>query len=342
MQISKKRFYDTFKKFPKAEIHIHLMGIIKPNTVFKLIKKNNINTQYKTKQRLNKLFQIKTLSEFIHLFLFIQDCFLDADDFRFVFNDLREYYLKNNVKYFEMNFAPSKFLQNGLLFKNMVHVLSEEIKKCEQLDGVKIRLLMEVSRTFGLENAKHNLDLVLANRIPEVIGIDLGGDEEKGPAKDFEPVFKKAIRYGLKVVAHAGEDQDSFSIWNTLKFLKAARIGHGTSAMHDQKLMDYIRDHKIPLEINPTSNVFTGKYVKKISEHPVRQFFDHGIIVTLNTDDPGIFSIDLLDEYYNLYEYLNFSIPQLIQICKNNWQVTFLTENEKQSYIRQIEELTES
>ena len=167
--------------------------------------------------------------------------------------------------------------------------------------------------------------MTLKHKTDSIIGIGLGGSESQGPAEEFAGVFKKAVAAGLQVVAHAGEDVDSRSIWNTLKLLKATRIGHGISAAADTRLMRYLAEKQIPLEICPTSNIFTQKYVQRMEDHPIRDFFDKGINVTLNTDDPTLFGIDLVEEYYNLYQDLDFTLEELFQVMKNTVFASFMT-----------------
>ena len=200
-----------------------------------------------------------------------------------------------------------------------------------------MRVLVDVSRTFGLENAEKNLDMLLANKIPEVIGIGLGGAESKGPCKDFGPVFERARKNGLKTVAHAGEDVDAWSIWDALDVLHSARIGHGITAIQDEKLMTRLKDEAIPLEVAPTSNVFTKKYVPSFDKHPIRAFYDKGLMVTVNTDDPLFFKVSLLDEYWNLYTKLNFTKAEIKQLVLNSFNSTFLSDAEKKAWTDKVE-----
>ena len=169
------------------------------------------------------------------------------------------------------------------------------------------------------------------------IGIGLGGAESKGPSRDFGPVFEKALNAGYHAVAHAGEDQGPQSIWDALEICHAQRIGHGISAIQDEKLMDFCAERQIPFEIAPTSNVFTKKFVKSLSEHPFRAFFDRGMLVTLNTDDPLFFGVELLDEYWNAYSQMNFSHEELKQVILNSFKASFLSQTEKEKAISEVE-----
>jgi adenosine deaminase len=239
---------------------------------------------------------------------------------------------KDNIIYTEVYLAPTKFLQNGLDFDKIIENIIQSIRVIKAQEDRDIKLLVDVSRTFGKDNALNNLNRVLKLNYSEVIGIGLGGAEQLGPAKDYEEVFKIARQAGLRVVAHAGEDDGPWSVWDAIKYLKVERIGHGTSAIQDPDLMKYVRDNKIPFEVCITSNIFTGKYVREEENHPVRQFYDSGIIVTLNTDDPEIFDVRLSDEYLKLYDKLNFSVEEIIEIVKNSVLATFNPNKEELWY----------
>jgi adenosine deaminase len=199
-------------------------------------------------------------------------------------------------------------------------------------DGIDVRFLVDVSRSYGVENARKNLDLTLKHRGRSVIGIGLGGAEATGPARDYAEVFAKAIDSGLRVVAHAGEDMGPESIWDAIRILKVSRIGHGISAIQDEELMDYLAEKQIPLEICPTSNLFTRKYVTRLTSHPIRAFYDRGIKVTVNTDDPSVFDVDLLDEYLNLTGGGFFKIEEIMGLIRNGLFSTFLPAREKAAH----------
>ncbi|MCK5202051.1 MAG: adenosine deaminase, partial [Spirochaetales bacterium] len=194
-----------------------------------------------------------------------------------------------------------------------------------------------VSRSFGPENAMNNLNLVLKHKKPSIIGIGLGGAEIKGPAEDYKEVFEIARNTGLKVVAHAGEDVGPESIWSSIKDLKVSRIGHGISAIQDDKLMDYLEETQLPLEICPMSNIFTKKYVSSYKNHPIRKFYDRGMYVTVNTDDPTIFGMELIDEYFNLLDNDIFSLSEIFGLIRKNLYATFLTEPEKDAMWKKME-----
>ena len=334
-----KKFKKLLLKLPKTEIHLHLEGLASVKTIWKLMKKNNL--QYKginSKSDLKKKFQITCLEDFLDLFInIVQNSFLTENDIEYLFDDAKEYLLENNIIYSELFFAPSKFIQMGLDFKKIVKLLTDGAEQIKKKHKIEIKFIIDVSRSFGVENAMKNLDLVLANPSKAIIGIGLGGSEKKGPAKDYAKVFEKAVSKGLHVVAHAGEDVGPQSIWDSLNYLKAQRIGHGISAIQDEKLMNHLAKKQIPLEICPTSNLFTRKYAKTLKAHPVKVFFARNLDVTINTDDPTIFSVNLIEEYMNLLTENIFTEKEIIQLIKNGVFATFLPESRKKEIWRMIE-----
>lgn len=326
-----KTFKTLLLKLPKTEIHLHIEGTATAETIWTLMKKNNFNIKdIKKKSDLIKKFQITTLEEFLDVYInVIQSSLSSEKDLEYLVFDTGEYLKSNNIVYAEMFFAPSKFIQMGFDFKKMITILDSGASKIFKKYKIELKFLVDVSRSFGLENAMNNLDLVLKNPVKSVIGIGLGGSETNGPARNFVSVFEKAASKGLHVVAHTGEDVGPESVWDTVKLLKAERIGHGISSILDTKLMDYLKEKQIPLEICPTSNLFTGRYTKTVETHPVKEFFKQGLYTTINTDDPTLFSVGLIDEYMMLLNKKIFSEKEIISLIKNNIYATFLPKAKK-------------
>ena len=332
--MDKKEFYDKLKNIPKAEIHLHIEALPSRKFVSKLLSRQD--PKYKDMANVDEVFTYDNLTQFIQAFLLVQGAFKEPEDFAGLMESARDYLIDNGIVYAEMFFAPTAFLKKGWQFEQIMDFFVKKIDEIYEKDHIKIRLLIDVSRTFGAENAQNNLDLVLKYNSDKIIGIGLGGAEIKGPAAEYKDVYANAKKAGLCRVAHAGEDVGPESVWDSIKLLDAQRIGHGISSIQDENLVKYLADNKIPLEICPTSNVFTKKYVQKIEEHPIRPFFDKGVIVTVNTDDPTFFNVNLLDEYWNLYSKLNFTLDEIKQVIINAFEVSFMPEADKAKYIEEV------
>lgn len=314
---------EFLRKIPKTEIHLHMEACISRDTLMGVLDHNK--EEYDPEE-VDKLYKFSNLQEFIKLFLFIIDSIKQPDDFELIFNNLRTYMEKNSVTYAEVFYAPSRLVQNGLDFNEVAQTLDRLSRDCRLEGGPDIRYLVDVSRTFGAENASKNLQRVLRAKCNSHIGIGLGGAELMGPARDFKDVFAQAQAEGLFRVAHAGEDDGPWSVRDAVELLKAQRIGHGTSVIQDPSLMELMKEKEIPIEICLTSNIFTGKYVRLEKDHPVRRYYDDGLVCTINTDDPEIFNVDLSEEYFKFYKHLNFSIPELIDLARQGVYSTFHTD----------------
>ena len=311
-----EQIFAFLKAMPKAEIHLHMEACISKDTLAGMLEKNQV--PYKEAD-LDKLYNFKNLQEFITLFLFIIDSIKTPDDFELVFKNLREYLESNSVRYAEVFLAPSRMVQNGLDFNEIARTLDDLATRCRREGGPDVKYLFDVSRTFGVENASKNLQRILAARADNIIGIGLGGAELMGPAREFKDVFAQARAEGLRAVAHAGEDDGPWSVRDAVEILKAERIGHGTSAIQDPSLLELLKEKQIPIEICLTSNIFTGKYVRQEKDHPVRRYYDEGLVCTINTDDPEIFNVTLTDEYIKLYRHLGFSVSELVDMNRQTF-----------------------
>ncbi len=329
--ISSEKYKEILYSIPKTEIHLHLEGMASVDTIWSLIKKHRLDIPgIKNRDDIIKRFQVSNLDDFIDLFLnVIQNCYREENDLVLQMDDARSYLKRNNIIYAEIFFAPSKFLMNGFSFETMMEHLDDGANRIKKEDGIEIKFLIDVSRSFGPENALNNLNLILKYRKDSIIGIGLGGAESKGPAQDYKDVFKMAKNAGLRVVAHAGEDVGPESIWASIKDLGVARIGHGISAIQDEKLMVYLKETQLPLEICPMSNIFTKKYVSSYKDHPIKTFYSRGLYVTVNTDDPTIFGMELIEEYYNLLINDIFTLTEIFDLIKKNLYATFLSTPEK-------------
>lgn len=332
--MNKTEFKNLLKAVPKAEIHIHIEAVISLAGVKKLYK-NRFGKEM-TKEEQVALFSYNDLNGFIQAFLKVQDMFVSEEDFNLVFSELEKYLVKNGITYCEAFFAPSAFIKKGFSYQKMVDIFHKNIQKIQKKSGIVIKLLMDVSRTFGCENAMNNYNMLKSYPCEDIIGIGLGGAEAKGPAKDFAPVYELALKEGYKAVAHAGEDVGPESIWDSINYLHTQRIGHGITAIQDENLMSELAKTQLPLEVCITSNTFTKKIVQKAKDHPIRAFYDKGMMVTVNTDDPVFFKTTLLDEFWICYKDLNFTMDEIKKLVENSFTASFLSDSEKADWIKKV------
>lgn len=334
--MTKENFYDILKKIPKAELHLHVEGMVSHDTVLFLYNRTCPEKKY-TKKDIEELFKFRDFSDFISAFISIQQMFT-IDDFSLLLRDMEKYFLRNGIVYSEVFIAPTSFIRAGMDFSKIMDIMVAGVREIKKNHGIEIKYLIDVSRGFGLENALNNLNLTieLNKKYPEIIGIGLGGDENKGPATEFVQAFEKAKSAGLKLVAHAGEVVGAESIEDAVQLLHVSRIGHGISSIFSEKVQKLLSEKNVALECCPTSNVFTKCYVKKIEEHPIKPLYKNGVPITLNSDDPTFFNVELLDEFYNLYKYLDFSLEDIKDLICNSFEYSFLTPEQKKEYLDKV------
>lgn len=334
--MNKSEFKNFLTSVPKAELHLHLEAVISLAGVKKLYKNKFGKEMSKEEQK--DLFSYEDLNGFIQAFLKIQAMYSSVNDFKTVFDELGKYLSKNGIVYSEVFFAPTAFLKQGFKYDEMVKIFDAGVEKIKEKYGITVKLLMDVSRTFGCENAMNNYNILKQFPSKNIIGIGLGGAEAKGAAKEYAPVFQKALAEGYKAVAHAGEDVGPESMWDAINECHAQRLGHGITAIQDEKLMDELKKTQLPIEICITSNTFTKKIVQKAKDHPIRNFYDRGMMVNINTDDPVFFKTTLLDEFWICHKELNFTMDEVKQLVKNSFTSAFLSDKEKKDWCKKVDE----
>ena len=335
--MDKADFYDLMKSVPKAELHVHEEAVLSHSTLKTVFARSSGAPM--SEEELSSLFAYTDLAGFLDSFIKIQSYFTQIDDLSLLFDDFGSYLEENNIVYAETFFSPTSHLKKGWDYDKMMAFVQAGVDKIERTSGRVVKVLVDVSRSFGPDNAMRNLDLLLKAHTPCVIGIGLGGDEKKGPAREYKDVFGKAKAEGLHTVLHAGETCGVDSIREAITLCSAERIGHGVSAAQDEDYTKHLASIKIPLEVCPTSNVFLLKELQgDIRRHPIKKLYDAGVFITLATDDPTFFKASLLDEYWNLYGTLGFSLVDIKHILENGFTASFLSEGQKSTFLQRLDD----
>ena len=197
--------------------------------------------------------------------------------------------------------------------------------------GVSLLWIFDAIRQFGAEKAASVLDLAIQFHDRDVIAFGIGGDERTGPPEWFAEVYARAADHGLHRTAHAGESVGPESIWGALN-LKAERIGHGLTAGQDPELIEELAERQIPIEICVTSNLRTG-CCADLAQHPVRRYFDQGLMLTLNSDDPAMFRSSLVEEYALVQDAFGFTNEHLRELARNSFEASFLPAEKKIEFL---------
>lgn len=323
---SKDKIINILERMPKVELHLHLEGAIPLDALWELVKKYNGTGGVKSIEELKKKFQYTDFSHFIETWIWKNGFIREYEDFIFIASEVARDLDRQNIKYVEMFYSPPDFKRQGLDSRKITESI---VKGFNNVNGkTKINLVADLVRDFGAENAMRTLTEINEVKNIGVVGITIGGSEYAFPPEMFEPVFDKARELGFKTSAHAGEAAGSESIWGALKVLKVDRIGHGTRAFEDEKLMDYLKKNEVPMEMCPLSNVRTS-VVKTIEEHPVKDYYRKGLKVFLNTDDPKMFNNTLSEEYFMFVDKMCFGLEDVKVLMNNAIDSAWCNQNDK-------------
>jgi len=328
---------DWLRGLPKCELHLHLEGTILPATLLELSQRHDAEPL--TVESARKLYEYQDFMGFLMSFKAVTERLRGPDDYELItYNMVREL-AAQGVAHAEV------YVSFGIIYywkKVEVEPYVEAIERgrlrAEKEFGTSVLWIVDAVRHFGAEEAARVFRKAaeLRERYPSIVGIGIGGDEARGGAELFRELYAEAKAAGLRLTAHAGESVGPESIWAAIN-IGAERVGHALSAQNDRELMDVLAEKQIPLEINVTSNVRTG-CCKGLEEHPVKLYFESGLMVTINSDDPPMFGSDLLGEYVLVQERFEFSLEQMRELAANSVEASFLPPERKLELLQRVEQ----
>lgn len=335
--LSHKEIPEIIKKMPKVEIHLHLEGAFTLEFLFSQVQKYGSDRGINTVEDLQEKFIFKDFSHFIQTWFWKNNFFRKPEDFEESTFQTIKNLSQQNVVYAEAFFSPWDFASNGLRAEEIAEATISGIQKAEKEFPIKCGLIADIVRDHGAATSLHRLDQITPFLDNGIIGIGLGGNEKDFPPVLFNDVFLEANKRGFRTTAHAGEAAGSDSIWSAILDLEVERIGHGVRAIEDSRLMDYLLEKQIPLEVCITSNLKT-RIFPSIEKHPFDEFYKKGLLVTVNSDDPTMFGTNITDELTKLHEELNYSVNDLLALTNNAVIASFLSERDKKKYLDTIED----
>ncbi len=317
------------RRMPKAELHVHLEGATRPETLLALAQRNGITLPFQDAQGLEDFYRFRDFDHFIEVYLTTTGCLRTASDYTFIANEFGKECARQNIRYAEVTFTIKTNMRiTGLPWQTILEALNAGRALARVELGVHWQWVFDISRN-NPEQQEDVTSIALQARPQGVVALGLGGSEADYPAHLFQESFARARQAGLYRVPHAGEHCGPQSIWDALNLLHAERIGHGVRCIEDPALMETLRQRRIPLEVCPSSNIRLKVY-NDYAQHPLRRLWDAGLLVTVNSDDPPMFGIDLNHEYEALVTHFGFSAAELEQISLNALQASFLDESEKE------------
>jgi aminodeoxyfutalosine deaminase len=283
-----------------SEIHVHLEGSINPER-FGITRE-----------------PLRDFAHFIQVFKTVVQQLNAPEDYAAITRDMLTSFEAQRIDYAEVTLSAGVVLWKG---QDLHRTWAAIRAACAEFPATRTVWCFDAVRQFGPGPAMEVVAIAAELIEGGVLSFGIGGDETRGPARDFEHVFAAARRKGLRLTAHAGETDGPESVWDALR-IGAERIGHGIRAAEDPALMRHLRDNQIPLEVCITSNIATGA-VARLEDHPVRRLFEAGVPLTLNTDDPGIFDTTLEREFALARDIFGFSEPELEEIAANAYRFAF-------------------
>jgi adenosine deaminase len=315
-----------FYEVPKVELHLHLEGAIPHEALWELIKKYGGSQSVPNLLALKQRFQYRDFPHFIETWFWMVQFLRQYEDFTLIAEAVARDLAEQNIVYAEVFYCPHE----GLKIQKLTEAIRIGFSRVPQIE---IALIIDPGRDCGPENASKAL--MDTNEVKElgVVGLTIGGSEQAFPPEPFGRVYEKARELGFHTSAHAGEAAGPESVWGAIKTLKVDRIGHGIRAIEDESLVDYIAEHRIPIEICLISNVKT-KAVESIEKHPIRHYFNRGIPVSINTDDPKMFGTSLVEEYHVLEAKLGFSREEIRTIILQSIEASWLPGDKKQELVK--------
>ena len=281
---------------PKAELHVHHVGSASPRIVAELARRHPSSPVPHDPVELERFFTFTDFAHFVDVYLTTVDLLRTAEDVRMLTYEVARELAGQQVRYAELTMTPYTSVVRGIPIEAYTEAIEDARVAAERDHAVVLRWIYDIPGESGLESADATLSYALEHRPEALVGFGLGGPEIGVPRPQFEPHFTAARAAGLHSVPHAGESTGPQSVWDALTLLGAERIGHGTSSVQDPRLLEHLVEHRVPLEVCPTSNIAT-RVVERLQDHPIRDMRDAGVVVTVNSDDPPMFGTTLNREY---------------------------------------------
>lgn len=307
-------------RMPKAELHVHLEGSIDLSTVKKLAEVCG--------ETVDEMYHYNNFRGFLSTYKKVCQLLRRLEDFELITYEMLTRLAEQNVRYAEVFISPSIHWRGGLPMDKVLENVYNGRDRAFVNFGIETKFIFDAVRQWGVKDVDYMVDLAIENMGEGVVGIGIGGDEIAAPPELFAQAYERAKRRGLGLTAHAGEVAGATSVWNAIKFLKVDRIGHGIKSEEDTNLLRYLAEKQVPLDLCPTSNLRTGA-IQSIEEHPIRKFFDAGLFITLNSDDPAIFSTTLTEEYLLLADRFGFTTSEIKTLVLNSLHASFLPPERK-------------
>ncbi len=327
------------KALPKTDLHCHLDGSMRLSTILELADQQKVKLPADTEDGLAKAIHMGQVCQSLDEYLVAFDVtlsVLQTEDalFRTAY-ELAIDAAAENVRWLEVRYSPALHQLKGLKMTTVIDSVLEGLRHAKRETGIKCGVIVCGIRHIDPEMSIRLAELSVAYKNRGVIGFDLAGAEVNFPAKHHRQAFQLILLNNVNCTAHAGEAYGPESIAQAIHYLGAHRIGHGTRLREDGDLLNYVNDHRIPLEICPTSNVQT-RAVRDLKSHPLKFYFDYGLRVTINTDNRLITDTTVTKEMWVAHKELGLTLEDLTTVIVSGFKSAFLSFREKQDVLKQV------
>ncbi len=320
--------YDEFlRRVPKAELHCHFEGTVRPRTFAELAAKHGVELPTAD---VDKLYDYESIYEFLVIFAMVSSTLIDQEDFaRACYESIEDGVKLGNLRYREMFFNPTLHTKRGVRYQTVVDGLVDGVKAAETDFGVKCRLIADVYRQDPPETACEMVEQVLEHLLEEVIGLGMDGAEAPDPPEKFVDAYRLAGRGGLRLTAHACEDAPAQNITTCLDLLRCERIDHGYHVLGDEAVVNRCRDEGIYFTVCPTATAVCYFDPEDYTSHPIREMVAKDLKVMINSDDPSMFHTDIGSEYVKMVQAADWEPAQVREFALNGVDGSWMADDEK-------------
>lgn len=329
---------DLLRRLPKAELHVHLDGSVRPSTLLELGREYGVRMPADDPEALAHYMHVRdaaSLEEYLERFAVTLSVMQRAEALERIAYELAEDAAREGVRYIEIRYSPVLNVREGLELGEVVEAPLRGLERAERDHGIIGRVIVTAIRSMDPQTSLELAKLAVSYQKRGVVGFDLAGGERGNPAGEHVAAFEHSREHGLMCTCHAGEGDGADSVREAIHMCGAQRIGHATRLIEDPKLLQDVNERGIPLEICLSSNVQT-RAAATFEEHPLRTYFDAGLIVVLNTDNRLMSGTTLVDEYALAAQRLDFGFEELSRVALNGFHSSFLPEKERDALVARM------
>jgi len=325
---------EFIKKVPKTELHLHIEGTLEPVHMFELAKRNNISIPFKNIQEVKAAYSFSNLESFLKIYYEGAKVLIKEKDF---FDLTWAYALKckeDNIVHTEIFFDPQTHVNRGIDFEIVINGIYKALQKANRKFGLSFKIIMCFLRHLSEKSGFEILEQALIHK-DKIFGVGLDSSEIGNPPSKFKKLFKKSMEKGFLTFAHAGEEGPPEYIWDSINLLNVKRIDHGVQCLKDKKLVEKLRNDKMPLTVCPLSNIKLHVF-NNLKEHNLKKMLDEKLMVMINSDDPAYFGGYLNKNLIEIQSALDLSIIDIKTLIINSFKSSFLSEEKKAEWISKI------